>query len=306
MEVEKLVEYREVRFSAASEASTYFTNDRAKVNFQFANPIVCVMLQGRKIMRVDDSDYFEFLPGDSMLVAPGMRLDIEFPEASLDAPTECMCIEIDRLQVEKIVEQLNVSQHHPAGHQGRMEFDWSRFAVFRNAQAVQTQMNRLLSLYDDAQDPFRDALIDLGHHELILRLLQAQARDFLVEHRSVVPDTGLEAVVEAIRTHPERRYTSAELAGIACMSEASLFRHFKQRFGTSPARLASEFRIRRARELLAQAPISDVAHGLGFANVAHFTRVFRQEVGETPGELRQRLLSAAPNSRGEEREPIHH
>lgn len=289
-EVEKLVEYRTVRHSARSEASVYFTNQPAEVYFRFSNPIICQMLTGRKIMRVEGSTPFEFLPGETMLVAPERRLDIVFPEASLDRPTECMCIEIDRTQLDDIVERIN-EYNVRNGICQRTSLDWSRFSLFRRDNAIDEQLTRLMALYNDQTSPFRDIMIDLHHQELVVRILQAQAREFLVERRGNIPDTGLDAVAAAINTNPQRRFTATELAKIACMSEASLFRHFKARFGVTPARFATEQRIRRARDMLADTPVTHVAFDLGFTSVEHFSRVFRQATGYPPSQARRAKLA---------------
>lgn len=49
-EVEKLIEYRTVHYGTAFAASRYVTNLRVCVSFRFANPIVCRMVMGYKIM----------------------------------------------------------------------------------------------------------------------------------------------------------------------------------------------------------------------------------------------------------------
>src|SRR5262245_46823438 len=113
--VEKLVEYRTVRHSAASEAASYFTNDNASVHLRFNNPIFCQMVTGRKIMCVDGSDPFEFHPGEAMFVAPGMLLEIQFPSADEAHPVECLCIEIDRATVDELVGRIN-SRRRAAGY----------------------------------------------------------------------------------------------------------------------------------------------------------------------------------------------
>src|SRR3954469_10875464 len=105
-EVEKLIEYRTAHYSAASEASTYFTNQRASVAFRFENPILCRMITGYKIMRVDQSDPFQFLPAESILVPPRKHLLIDFPLTDIDHPTACICIEIDRDKIDTILERI--------------------------------------------------------------------------------------------------------------------------------------------------------------------------------------------------------
>jgi len=286
MTTEKLVEYRTVQHSSLSEASVYMTTDLAHVNLEFENPLICSMQTGCKIMRINGSEAFDFLPGESLLINSSMKLDILFPEASPERPVECVVIEFDYAELDSIVARINETMEAKGYHQ-RMELDWNNFAHLRNAPAVQKQINRAISYYKDEVGPLRDVLIEAAHSELVLRLLQAQATELLFTNRNNVADTGVNAVSEAIRSKPEARYSTESLAQIAKMSEASLFRHFKARYGITPAKFARTYRIRRAREMLIDQSITSVAYALGFADVAHFSRVFRQSTGETPGKVKR-------------------
>jgi len=53
------------------------------------------MSMGKKYMSMPNAPTFTFLPGETMMVPPDMRMGIEFPEAEIDNPTECICIEIE-------------------------------------------------------------------------------------------------------------------------------------------------------------------------------------------------------------------
>ena len=285
--VEKLVEYRTVRHSAASEASNYFTNDTANVRLRFNNPIFCQMVSGRKIMRVDESAPFEFLPGEAMFVTPGKSLDIQFPDADEKNSVECLCIEIDRGTVDELVGRIN-TRRRVAGARSDLVLDWQAFALFKHAPQLRLQVAKLFALYDDPFSEFRDARIDLAHEELLLLILQTQEREILTKRSGTIPDTGLDAAVAGLISDPMRRWSSADLAGIACMSQATFFRHFKARFGMTPSQFANDVRIARAREALAHQSVAEVAHELGFADSSHFSRLYRQTTGETPSETRQR------------------
>jgi len=290
MTTEKLIEYRTVQHSSLSEASVYMTTDLAHVNLQFDNPLICSMRTGRKIMRINGSKAFDFLPGETLLINSSMKLDILFPEASPERPAECVVIEFDRIELDVIVSRINETME-AKGHHQRMELDWNHFAHLRNAPAVQDQMNRVIDYYKNEVGPLRDVLIEAAHSELVLRLLQAQATELLITNRGSAPDTGVIAVSEALRSKPEARYSSESLAQIAKMSEASLFRHFKARYGITPAKFANVYRMRRAREMLIDQSIASVAHALGFADASHFSRVFRDNTGETPGKIRRQKLA---------------
>lgn len=287
MVAEKLIEYRTVQHSSLSEASIYLTTDRARVALEFSNPLICSMRKGRKLMRIKESDQFEFKPGETLLVNSSTSLDIIFPEAAPDNPAECMVIEFDRSELDRAVTQVNATLA-TKGLDERMELDWENFAHLRHAPDVQQQMNRVIHYYEHEHGVLREALIEAAHGELVLRLLQAQALELLKKPRGNRPDNGLNAAVDAIIEHPEKRYSMECLARIGHMSEATLFRHFKSRYGTTPAKFANLHRMKIACQMLSNRTISDVAHALGFADVGHFSKLFRDSVGETPGEFQRR------------------
>jgi AraC-like DNA-binding protein/uncharacterized RmlC-like cupin family protein len=81
------------------------------------------------------------------------------------------------------------------------------------------------------------------------------------------------------------------LAEVAHMSAASVRRAFLETFNCSPMAYLQQLRVKRAMLLLADPlkSISDVAFEVGFNDSGYFTRVFRQETGETPKAFRERL-----------------
>lgn len=290
-EVEKLLEYRTAHYSAISEASTYLTSQRASVSFRFANPIVCRMLDGFKIMQIDQGNPFPFRPGESMLVPPRKHLAIEFPFADADHPTSCMCIEIDRDKVDHIIGRINDFRRR-AGLRKDVALNWSEFALYRDEQNIDAQFDRLMNLYINDHSEFRDVLIDANLNELVVRLLQSQAKRLLIENRGNVPDTKLDEVANSLAQRPEGRLDPEQLARAAGMSTATFFRHFRTKFGTTPAKFVNQARIQRARVLLAAsgASVTEVAFDVGFQSVGHFVRVFKKTTGETPGDYSRRSM----------------
>ncbi len=76
---------------------------------------------------------------------------------------------------------------------------------------------------------------------------------------------------------------------------------FGDRFGRTPMQYLREVRIRRAQELLLSTPlpVSDIAVQTGFRDVTYFDRVFKQQVGLSPGEFRRtHILSPPPQAGG--------
>lgn len=93
--------------------------------------------------------------------------------------------------------------------------------------------------------------------------------------------------LDCLRTAPASSITLDELAQLADMSRYQLIRAFRAVTGMTPHAWQLNQRINLAREQLRGGErISDVAQNLGFADQAHFQRVFKAHTGVTPGRFR--------------------
>jgi signal transduction histidine kinase/ligand-binding sensor domain-containing protein/DNA-binding response OmpR family regulator len=74
------------------------------------------------------------------------------------------------------------------------------------------------------------------------------------------------------------------LASGLAMSRAQLHRRLKDAFQTTPAEVIVEYRLQRASQMLASRAgnVSEVAYAVGFKNVSHFVKRFRERFGQTP------------------------
>jgi AraC family transcriptional regulator len=96
----------------------------------------------------------------------------------------------------------------------------------------------------------------------------------------------LRRVEEAIEASISSPPAVEELAAIAGVHPTHLLRTFRRYQGTTIANFVRRRRIERARTEVAQRkrPLSSIALDAGFADQSHFTRVFKQAFGETPGQ----------------------
>lgn len=87
----------------------------------------------------------------------------------------------------------------------------------------------------------------------------------------------------------EERLQPETLAGDLGMSRATLYRRTQQAAGRSPADLIWDVRLERAAALLAapDSPVAEVAYGLGFTSLSHFSRRFREAYGKSPTAWRE-------------------
>ena len=99
---------------------------------------------------------------------------------------------------------------------------------------------------------------------------------------------GVEDALEASVASPP---SVEALAAIAGVHPTHLLRTFRRYHGATISNYVRKRRIERARAEVARAarPLSVIALDAGFADQSHFTRVFRQTFGETPGQYARSL-----------------
>jgi len=99
----------------------------------------------------------------------------------------------------------------------------------------------------------------------------------------------LHRVREYIEQHIGDAIGLEVLADIAGLSRCYFARAFKRSTGVSPHYFLMQYRLGRARELLAETNMSivQIALAIGFSDQSHFSRRFRQFAGLTPLSFRQ-------------------
>lgn len=68
------------------------------------------------------------------------------------------------------------------------------------------------------------------------------------------------------------------------ISEVYMRRLFKNQFGTTPKQYILDIRLQKATQLLTQTNLSvtEIAESCGFSNLYHFSRAFKNRMGDTP------------------------
>lgn len=121
-------------------------------------------------------------------------------------------------------------------------------------------------------------------HALLCDLLAHYAS----ESTSVAPvcTDALVLAVQQMETRQSEKVLLQELAETAHLSPFYLNRVFRQVAGVPPHSYLLQTRIKNSLALLLETgSIATTAQRLGFADQSHFTRLFKREVGITPGQF---------------------
>ena len=110
-----------------------------------------------------------------------------------------------------------------------------------------------------------------------------------VKKSTVQTDPRIQTVIDYIMLNPTEEYTSDKLSGMAEVAETTFRRLFKEATGKTATEFIRQVRLTTAARLLlvSNDPVNYIAHDVGFEDANHFTRVFRQAFGMTPGRYRK-------------------
>lgn len=104
----------------------------------------------------------------------------------------------------------------------------------------------------------------------------------------------LEALTVALAEHlDDERFTADALAQALGLSRSAMYRRLQPLLGRSPIDAVWEYRLLQAAQWLTETDItvSEIAYGVGFKTVPHFSARFRERFGDTPSQYRERRVS---------------
>ncbi len=145
-------------------------------------------------------------------------------------------------------------------------------AGYRAAKLLNTMMER--------QSP--------GVEEIIVRPMGVVARQSTDVY--CVPDKDVSKALQYIRDHSRDMIQVSDVAEHVCLSKRALQLRFKNALGYSVHERIKKEKINRMAELLTETNMSiiEIALNLGFSNINHVSRFFKQEKGLPPFAYRKR------------------
>lgn len=138
-----------------------------------------------------------------------------------------------------------------------------------------------------------DVMFESFARVFLIKLVQKyglQREDDITFNRSFT-SKHYKRVLDYVAAHFGGEISLEAMAAEAGLSPSHFSRLFKQTIGISLHRFVMHYRVERAKEMLKDSgqPKIDIALSCGFADQAHFTRVFKQIEGVTPKRYHQKL-----------------
>ncbi len=287
-----LVENKTTYSADFAELNLYETHAIAKaVKLTFNFPVIASMLTGKKVMQVAGLPKFNFYPGESVVMPSHKATVIDFPEASLKTPTQCLALGIDSDKVVEVVDKFNNAVAIEKENNS-WNLDASASHLIHNKE-IDVLLQRLLQTFLSPTIS-KDVLLDLMVQELIVRLLQTKAKSFfLTQSDSSFSDSRIGSVIRYIKEHlTDKSITVETLAKKAYMSSSHFHKQFKNTLGISPIDYINSEKIKFAKKLMKENKayrISEIAYLSGFNSISYFNRQFKKLELMTPQQFKNSL-----------------
>jgi AraC-like DNA-binding protein len=267
-----------------AELNIFETHKKAsQVALQFSFPIVASMLQGKKVMQIDERPQFDFYPGESVVLSSNSRMLIDFPEATENDPTVCLALGIDTNKIQEVISHFNEKTFiDNSSREWKLEDVTAALVVERSIHEL---VERLVGIFTEGHAS-KDVFADFAIKELLIRLLQSESRKVLINETS---GNQMALVIQYINDHLAETLKVGQLAQLAGMSKSHFFRCFKNTFGQSPVEYINYARIKKSKDLILKTTLSmeEVSRVSGFNNLSYFIRQFKKQLDSTPYQFKK-------------------
>lgn len=288
-----LVENRTAYTLQSCELNVFETyTESYQVPLVFNDLVITSMLRGKKVMHLSGKSEFDYYPGQTVIVPPALSMNIDFPEATTENPTQCIALAIDADQIKRTIGYLN--EFFPKADtfsKWQLNFEDCHF---QNSEEIALLINKVVKICSERSGAI-DILADLALKELLVRIMQKQNLKTLGADTDHANRNPLAYVLNYIKGHLNEKININSLTDKACMSKASFYRLFKRELGLSPNEFILSEKIAKAKQLLSnpKAKVAAVSYELGFSDANYFIRAFKKLVGMTPGHYQLQVVRGA-------------
>ena len=273
------------------EFSLFETHKRAEdVKLKFNDLTFTAMLRGKKHMKLKDkTDYFDYFPGETVLVSPGETMVIDFPEAD-ETPSQCISLSFSPDFVENSLNYFN-TKLTKIDNDSSWRISSEQFYLFNSLPLASATNNLMRIAMEDNMN--KDLMADLALKELLVRLMQTQASKLIEnDYKTLKTSNRLAFIIDYIKNNLHQKLSIEHLAKLAFVSKSNFFKLFKYEIGIAPNEFILMERIKRAKELLKEnQSIKEVAFATGFSDTNHFIKTFKTFEGLTPKNYQRNLFS---------------
>ena len=227
---------------------------------------LCTILSGEKSIKIGDKCY-KYDKNQIMLLSPHSEIEME-----ISKPTKALVIEISDALIEDVKNKIHLNFDNISYN----KFDQLLLNI--NDIKFNDSLKKILDIslgeYED-----KEFLIDLYSHELIYGMLHMEEINYILSNDS---NSVINKSIKLMKDSMLERITITDIAEKFNMSVSNFSSRFKNEVGINPNTYLRKLKLNKAKEMLNYKNVTEVASILGYDNISHFIRLFKEYYGMTP------------------------
>ncbi|WP_319203263.1 helix-turn-helix domain-containing protein [uncultured Ilyobacter sp.] len=222
---------------------------------------LCTMFSGKKVVSINGENTFSYTPTEYVLLPPDSNV-----EFNIATHTKAVVYEINGHVIDKISQRMG------------QEFSSNDKIIKKSYSKELLNVLKSLNLNMYQKDKESRFFMDLHVQELVYRLMNDNKKDSLDGTYYNPAEIARDIIIKPGNEH----LSIGEIAQMLRMSQSNLDYYFKKEFKTTPKRYQNQIKVERAKHLLKENNVTEVAMILGFDNISHFIGLFKMKYGLTP------------------------
>lgn len=235
----------------------------------YDSPRLCTILEGSKELSVNQSENFIYKKDSFVLLPPHANVNLYMPEDTKALVYEFGDQIIDAV-TQKVSEylQIEVSSH----------VKYETFLLKALTKRIDALSKRIQEIFYE-NDVNKTFLIDLACQEMVYELLKIQGCHEIIYHHHHHP---INRAIKLMNSSKGEFLSIHEIAEEVNMSHSNFSQQFKIIMNKTPKDYITALRLEKSKSYLNNLTVTDTAFELGYDNISHFIRLFKQEYGVTP------------------------
>lgn len=229
---------------------------------------LCTILEGSKNVSVNENTNFTYTTGQFILLPPQSTIHMD-----IDVPTKALVFELNSNLLTSVTEKVSID----------MEADYDKLK--ENRFFLGEANNELGDCLDKLNyilvmsEKNTEFLLDLYAQELVYRLIKVKGIQQII---NLECDHPIHKALKYIKENINQPISLSQLAYDLNMSDSNFSNSFKKVMGITPTVYITNLKLSRAKEMLKNHNVSEVANDLGFRDPSHFIALFKSKYGVTP------------------------
>lgn len=228
---------------------------------------VCTILDGSKDVHINSGKVITYDKNEFLILPPRSSVQME-----ISLPTRAVVVELSDILINRISRAISEDLETISDFSHTPHFYRDSFSIIGSEmRAITTTVTENL--------PEKEFLIDLLAQQMAYKLLKRSASRNVLETECNNP---VFKAIQLMKKCSNEGLTLTEIADAVSMSPALLSIKFKKITDMTPNKYYTAIKLNKAKSMLKHQSVTDVAMSLGYLNISHFIRLFKNYVGATP------------------------